>query len=70
MHNKQIYMVNIDVIILFDVVRVKYRQLLLQMSKILVYIYTTEKCIKQFLISYITNTILHANKVYREQVEK
>ena len=63
-------MVRIDVIPLLPLLGLNYRQLLLQMSKILVHINTTEKCINQFLFSYTTNTILNSNKVYREPVEK
>ena len=40
------------------------------MSKILVYLYTTEKRINQFAIGYIINPKIHVNNVFREQVEK
>ena len=59
----------IDAIPLFPLLWVNNRQLLLNMSKRLVYIYTTYKIINQFSIGYMINSTLHVNKVFREQVE-
>ena len=62
-------MVKIDVIPLLPLLRLNYCQLLLHMSKILVCICAIVKRINSFSIGYMINTILHVNKVFREQVE-
>ena len=63
-------MVKIDVIALLPLLGVNNCQNLLHMSKILVYLYTTDKRINQFAIGYMINPTLHVNKVFIEQVEK
>ena len=40
------------------------------MSKILVYLYTTDKCINIFEMCYMNKPTLHFNKVFREKFEK
>ena len=40
------------------------------MSKILVYLYTTDKRIIPFAIGYMVNPTLRVNKLFIEQVEK
>ena len=40
------------------------------MSKILVYIYTTEKRMNPFEIVYLMNPVPHVNKVFIKQVEQ
>ena len=40
------------------------------MSKILVYLYTTDKKIIEFTICYVINPSLHVNKVFIEQSER
>ena len=40
------------------------------MSKIFVFINTTEEHINQFEIGFITNPTLHVNKVFRDQYRK
>ena len=47
---------------------VNNRQPLLNISKILVYIYTTDKSFNQFEIGYIINPTLHVNKVFIENI--
>ena len=59
----------IDVIPLLPLLGVNHRQYLLNMYKILVYIYTSEKRINQFEIGYMIKPTLHVNKVFREQVK-
>ena len=63
-------MVKIDFIPLFPLLGVNHSQPLLHISKIFVYIYTTDERINPFAIGYIINLTLHVNKVFIEQVEK
>ena len=58
------------VIPLFPLLGVNNRQPLIHMSKILVYLYTTEKRINQFVIGYVINPTLQVNKVFREKFEQ
>ena len=60
----------IDVIPLLPLLGVNHRQPILYMSKILVYLYGTDKHVNQFSIGYMINPKLHDNKVFREQVKK
>ena len=46
------------------------RQLIIHMSKRMVYFYTTDEKINRFLIGYMIKSSLHIKKVFREQVEK
>ena len=50
---------------LFPLLEVNHFQPILHMSKILVYIYTTDECIIKFTIGYMLNPIFHVNKVFR-----
>ena len=47
---------------------VNHCQILLNMPKILVYNYTTEKCINQFVIGYMINPTLHVRRVPSQEV--
>ena len=58
----------IDVIPLFPLVGVNNCQTILNISKIMVHIYSTGERIDKFSIDYIINPSLHVNKVFREQV--
>ena len=59
----------LDVIPLLPLVGVNHRQPILHMSKILVYMYTTDERINIFSIGYMINPTIHINKVFREQVK-
>ena len=60
----------IDVIPLLPLLGVNHRQPIVHISKILVYLYTTDKHINQFKIGYMMKPTIYVNKVSREQVEK
>ena len=62
-------METIDVIPLLPLLGVNHRQPLLNMSKRLVYLYTTDEHINQFEIGYIINPTLHDNKVFRKKLK-
>ena len=51
----------IDAIPLFSLLGVNNRQPLLHISKIFVYINTTEECINKFTIGYMIKPTLHIN---------
>ena len=59
----------IDVIPLLPLLGVNCRQPVLHMSKILVYLYATDKQINQFAINFIINPTFQVNKVFIEQVK-
>ena len=59
-----------DTIPIFPLLGVNLCQTTLHMSKILVYLYTTDRCIDQFETCFMINLTLHVNKVFIEQVEK
>ena len=60
----------IDVIPILPLIGVTHCLPILHMSKIMVYIYTTDEKINQFVIGYMINLSLHTNKVFREKVKK
>ena len=55
----------IDVILLLLLVGVNHFQPFIHMSRIMVYINTTDEKINQFEIGYMINPSLHINKVFR-----
>ena len=57
-----------DFIPLFPLVGINYFQPIIQMPKIMVYIFTRYEQINQFTIGYMINPSLHINKMFREQV--
>ena len=59
-----------DVIPLIPIVGVNHRLPILQMSKIMVHIYTTGKNIHQFAISYTINPSIQFNIIFKIKVEK
>ena len=52
------------------IVGVKNRLPILHMSKIMVYIFSTEKNVNQFAIGYMINPSLHINKMFKTKVKK
>ena len=58
----------IDVIPLLPLIGLNYHQPIIHMSKIMVYIYTTDEQINQFPIGCMINPSLQINKLFREQV--
>ena len=58
------------VIPLMPIVGVNHRLTILHMSKIMVYIYSTENNIHQFSIGYMVNTYFHINKIFRKRLQK
>ena len=58
----------IDVIPLFPLVGLNHHQTILHMSRIMVYIYTTDEQINQFPIGCMINPSLQINNLFREQV--
>ena len=57
-----------DVIPLLSLLGVNNRQPIIHMSKILVYTFTIDKQINQFLIGCIINPTPHVNNVFRDKV--
>ena len=60
----------IIVIPLFPLIGVNHRQPIIHMSKITVYLYTTDEQMNKFAIGYMINPSLHVNRVFREEVEE
>ena len=58
----------IDVIPLFPLVGVNHNQPLIQMSKIMVHLYSTDEKLNQFAIGFMINYLLHINKVLGKRV--
>ena len=58
-----------NVIPLIPLVVVHHRQPILNISKIMVHCYSTDKIINQFAIGYMINPSLNHDKVFIEQVE-
>ena len=57
----------IDVIPLFPLVGVNYRQPLLHMSTIMLHIYSTDERINRFSNGYMINSSLRIDRVFREK---
>ena len=55
----------IDVIPLLTLLGANHLQPIINMSKRLVYLYTTNKQINQFEIGYMVNPSLHVDKLFR-----
>ena len=55
----------IDVIPLLPLLGVNHRQPILYMSKILVYLYGTDKHVNQFAVGFMINLSLHVKRVFR-----
>ena len=57
----------IDFIPLLPLIGVNHIQPIIHMSKIMVYLYTTDEQINQFVIGCMINPSLRVNRVFREQ---
>ena len=59
----------IDGIPILLLLGVYYRQTILQRSKILVYLYTEDKKINQFVIGYMINPTLRVTKLFKGKLK-